>query len=62
MGLIDDIARSRYGMGPGRDWITPSGDVIFLSDNSTTRFQAPCCTVFKGLGAVTPDWCFSYEI
>jgi hypothetical protein len=45
-----------YGMGPGRDWIVPDGDVIFLSDNSTSRFRAPCCTVFEGLGAVTPDW------
>ena len=43
-------------MGPGRDWILPNGDVIFLSDNSTSRFKASCCTVFQGLGAVTPDW------
>eukprot|EP01051_Picozoa_sp_SAG22_P027832 SAG22_NODE_9518_length_585_cov_1.168724_1_plen_33_part_10 len=32
-----------YGMGPGRDWTLPNGTVVFLSDNSTARFKAPCC-------------------
>jgi hypothetical protein len=50
------FAMCQFVVTQGRDWIVPSGDVIFLSDNSTSRFKAPCCTVFKGLGAVTPDW------
>ena len=46
----------RYGQGPGRDWILPNGNIVFRSDNSTTRFKAPCCIVFEKLGMVTPDW------
>ena len=45
-----------HGMGPGRDWTLPNGDLLFLSDNSTSRFKAPCCLVAAGLGVVSPDW------
>ena len=48
--------RSADGKGPGRDWILPNGNIVFRSDNSTTRFKAPCCIVFEKLGMVTPDW------
>jgi len=45
-----------YGHGPGQDWTTPNGTILFESDNSTVRFKAPCCIFMAGVGVIQPTW------